>query len=552
MRLTAQRFSWFLLTPALCLLSACRQNVPPKIQPLPQDPWVKVYFNQNQAIEYTENDRDLTRPGDNLESLILETIASAKIRVDVAVQELRLPEIARALAYRHRSGVKVRVILENSYSRPWSDYTEAEIAQMSGQESDRAKDGRRRIDANGDGRLSPSEIRQRDALVILREAGVPVLDDTADGSKGSGLMHHKFVVADDRTVIVTSANFTGSDIHGDIDKPASRGNANNLLRINSPQLAALFSREFNAMWGDGVGGKTDSLFGVQKPPRGVQTVLLGNNRISVQFSPTSTQIPWKQTVNGTISRTLERASGSIDLALFVFSEQGIANTLAMRHQQGTPVRALIDPSFAYRDYSEGLDLLGVALANKNCQYEAGNSPWQKPIEMVGIPLLPPGDKLHHKFAAIDTRITIAGSHNWSAAANTQNDETLLIVESSTVAAHFQREFDRLYTHATLGIPEKVQQKIRDRQQHCPAIVQKTPATSPNTAPNLTASNLNEKINLNTATLQELETLPGVGPALAQKIVAARQQQPFTSLDDLDRVPGIGTSKLAALRDRVTW
>ncbi|MGB6166148.1 MAG: ComEA family DNA-binding protein [Geitlerinemataceae cyanobacterium] len=60
------------------------------------------------------------------------------------------------------------------------------------------------------------------------------------------------------------------------------------------------------------------------------------------------------------------------------------------------------------------------------------------------------------------------------------------------------------------------------------------------------------MNLNTATVQELETLPGVGPALAQQIVAARQQQPFASLDDLDRVPGIGPSKLAALRDRVTW
>lgn len=552
MRWTAQRFSCSLLTSALCLLSACRQAVSPKLEPLPQDPWVKVYFNQNQAAQYTEGDRvaspienrDLTRPGDNLEQLILETIVNAQIRVDVAVQELRMPEIARALADRHRSGVKVRIILENSYSRPWSDYTEAQIAQMSGQEGDRAQDGRRRIDTNGDGRLSPAEIRQQDALVILRDAGVPVLDDTADGSKGSGLMHHKFVVADNRTVIVTSANFTGSDLHGDLDKPASRGNANNLLRITSPQLATLFSREFNFMWGDGVGGKTNSQFGVQKPPRGMQTILLGNNRISVQFSPTSTQIPWEQSVNGTIARTLARASQSADLALFVFSEQGIADTLAIRHQQGTSVRALIDPSFVYRDYSEGLDLLGVALANRNCQYEAGNRPWQQPIETVGVPLLPPGDKLHHKFAVMDTRVTITGSHNWSAAANTQNDETLLIVENPTVAAHFQREFDRLYTDATLGIPEKVKQKIRDRQQNCPTIVQKTPTQ--------TATHSNAKVNLNTATLPELETLPGVGPALAQKIVATRQQHPFASLEDLDRVPGIGTSKREALRDRVTW
>lgn len=542
MRWTAQRFSYFLLTAALCLLGACRQPKPPKLEPLPQDPWVKVYFNQNQAAQYTEEDRDLTRPGDDLEQVIVETITNAKIRVDVAVQELRMPEIARALVSRHRSGVKVRMILENSYTRPWSDYTEAEIARMSGPDGDRAIEGRRRIDTNRDGRLSPAEIRQQDALVILREAGVPVLDDTADASKGSGLMHHKFVVADHRTVIVTSANFTGSDLHGDVDKPASRGNANNLLRIESPQLATLFSREFDLMWGDGVGGKADSRFGVQKPPRGMQTIAVGNNRIWVQFSPTSSQIPWEHSVNGAIARALARASQSVNLALFVFSEQAIADTLAMRHQQGIPIRVLIDPSFIYRDYSEGLDLLGVALASGNCQYEVGNRPWQHPIDTVGVPLLPPGDKLHHKFATIDDRLTITGSHNWSAAANTQNDETLLIVENPTVAAHFQREFHRLYAHATLGIPEKIQQKIRDRQQQCPTIAHKT----------LTPIPTESRVNLNTATLSELETLPGIGPGLAQKIVAAREQKPFTSLEDLDRVSGIGISKREALRDRVIW
>ena len=46
------------------------------------------------------------------------------------------------------------------------------------------------------------EIASGDALAIVRSAGVPVIDDTADGSKGSGLMHHKFVVIDGKTVTV--------------------------------------------------------------------------------------------------------------------------------------------------------------------------------------------------------------------------------------------------------------------------------------------------------------------------------------------------------------
>jgi len=59
------------------------------------------------------------------------------------------------------------------------------------------------------------------------------------------------------------------------------------------------------------------------------------------------------------------------------------------------------------------------------------------------------------------------------------------------------------------------------------------------------------VNLNTATLEELETLDGVGPATAQKILDWRQQNGgFRSVDDLGEVPGIGPKKLAALRDKV--
>ncbi|WP_236630435.1 phospholipase D-like domain-containing protein, partial [Aphanizomenon flos-aquae] len=87
----------------------------------------------------------------------------------------------------------------------------------------------------------------------------------ADGSKGSSLMHHKFVIVDDRFVIITSANFTLSDTFGDFTDPSSLGNTNNLLKIDSSELATLLTEEFNIIWGDGVGGKPDSKFGVTKP-----------------------------------------------------------------------------------------------------------------------------------------------------------------------------------------------------------------------------------------------------------------------------------------------
>lgn len=60
------------------------------------------------------------------------------------------------------------------------------------------------------------------------------------------------------------------------------------------------------------------------------------------------------------------------------------------------------------------------------------------------------------------------------------------------------------------------------------------------------------VNLNTATVAQLDALDGVGPVTAQKIVAYRQQHGgFGSVSQLDQVPGIGPKKLASLRPLVT-
>jgi competence protein ComEA len=59
------------------------------------------------------------------------------------------------------------------------------------------------------------------------------------------------------------------------------------------------------------------------------------------------------------------------------------------------------------------------------------------------------------------------------------------------------------------------------------------------------------VDLATASAQQLEHLPGIGPALAGRIVEHRDQHGFRSVDELVRVRGIGPRTLAALRARVT-
>ncbi len=548
---TLWRLCWLLLL--TIGLAFCGQQeeeqpqLPISLIPLPQDPLLQVYFNQSLTSSYTEPYRQQTRAGDDLEKLVMDAIATAESTVDVAVQEFRLPGIARVLGDRQRSGVKVRLIVEHMYSRPWSDYKAPELAKLPERERDRYQEFVQLADTDKDGKLSTDEINKNDALLIIKNSGIPIIDDTADGSKGSGLMHHKFVVIDGKTVIVTSANFTTSDVHGDFKTPVSRGNANNLLKIENIELAQLFTQEFNIMWGDGAGGKPDSKFGVKKPFRPMQKVRVGDTTVTVQFSPTSQTLPWEKSVNSLINQNLGIAKKSVNLALFVFSAQRLANTLEIEARRGVAVRALIDSNFIYRSYSEGLDMMGATLI-ENCQLEADNRPWKQPLTTVGVPALPMGDRLHHKFGVVDANTVLTGSHNWSEAANHGNDETLLAIDSPVVAAHFEREFDRLYKGAILGIPARIKQRIDAKKKECDSLqaVSKSSLAQPPTAAS------KKLVDLNAATEEELETLPGVGPKLAERIITAREKQPFESWEDVERLEGVGKKTVEKWRDRVTF
>ncbi len=60
-----------------------------------------------------------------------------------------------------------------------------------------------------------------------------------------------------------------------------------------------------------------------------------------------------------------------------------------------------------------------------------------------------------------------------------------------------------------------------------------------------------RININTATLEELDKLEGIGPVIAERIILYREKNPFSSIEQIMNVKGIGKKKYDAIKDSIT-
>ena len=97
--------------------------------------------------------------------------------------------------------------------------------------------------------------------------------------------------------------------------------------------------------------------------------------------------------------------------------------------------------------------------------------------------------------------------------------------------------------AKAGVPARVISSIRSKVR-----VGESAAAKSRSGSATEAKAKSEKVNLNTADAGALEQLPGIGPAHAKAIIAAR---PFKSVDDLEKVKGLGKARFDALKDLVT-
>lgn len=155
-------------------------------------------------------------------------------------------------------------------------------------------------------------------------------------------------------------------------------------------------------------------------------MLVGATPVTVLFAPIVAAIPTRGLL--VLEKLLSGSRKQLDLALFVLSEQRLADVMARLQGQGVAIRLLADPGFANRAFSEVLDLLGTQLPDHRCGVEAANR--------LGSA---PGECRHTTPGQRRQTAPQAGYHRQShrnhrllqlePSAAHQNDETLLVFES---------------------------------------------------------------------------------------------------------------------------
>ncbi len=337
---------------------------PPCLSQLPQKP-IQAFFSKNC------DDPSLCpcSPAD-LGEVIGETIEAATSTVDLCVMELQDFSVSGALVKAAGNGAKVRTILDDEYADP-TGY----------------------------------------AVADLLEAGIPVVND-GDGR----IMHSKFVVVDEATVIVSSANFSSFD---------SLSNANNLVVFQSAALAGIFTTRFNQFWASG------SFHEVKNPgPFGAS---FSGIDVEVLFGPHWAPID-------RLVEAIEEAEEAIHFSIFAFTLEEVKEALLSRCGE--------------------VEILGVydwgQAANNDSVASKG---WCASAHVKAADVQPsPGvsaeygfRKLHHKLLIVDPGTTsglvLTGSTNWSYSAATKNDEVMITIRAPEVVSAFESEFQARYAEA---------------------------------------------------------------------------------------------------------
>ncbi len=297
--------------------------------------------------------------------------------LDGAFFSIGVDNVTEALCRAARRGVKVRLVTEKEYYE------------------------------------TPDGTALRPMIQKLKAAGIDVLPDDR-----GGLMHDKFLVANGQTVWTGSYNITEGGTHHE---------NNNAMRIESPELARIYTHEFDKMY-------VHKNFGVDKPtndnPADDHPILrrakLGDAEVEAYFSPfMSAQKGSKQAILDEIAK----ARHSIQFMAFSFHDDDIGAAMLAKAGKGVKVEGVFEKSQASIRTSEYKVM--------NPQEAAMNG--NLDVRIDTNPAL-----MHHKVIIVDDHTLIMGSFNFSSNAQETNDENMLVFRNAPdLVKKYRDEFKRI-------------------------------------------------------------------------------------------------------------
>lgn len=246
----------------------------------------------------------------------------------------------------------------------------------------------------------------------------------------AGLMHNKFFLFDtesadpnDPLIWTGSTNLTSGQINTD---------ANNVIIVQDQSLARAFKIEFEEMWGS-TGVNPDDVkarFGSTKKNNTPHEFIINGKRVECYFSPTDG-------ANSQIMQHINTTNNDVNIATMLLTRDDIASAIAASKAAGNVVNMLTDKS-GNNASTVNATLLPALGSTNYVFYPTG----------LGI--------MHNKYMIIDQGdptsdpMVLTGSHNWSAAADNDNDENTLIIHDATIANIYYQNFVKLFT-ASSGV-----------------------------------------------------------------------------------------------------
>ena len=343
---------------------------------------INVYFNR--SVDTTLANGENAIGNYNFQTKLKQRIDAAQYSIDMALYSFNdLTQIKDALINAKLRGVKIRFVYDS---------------------------------------------RNNQALVNdLIAAGIPMIKRT----NTSGLMHNKFFIFDHRLgasstddwVWTGSTNITNDQFYDD---------ANNVIEIQDQTLAAIFTREFEEMWGSAadIPISSRSKFGSAKTNNVPHITNVNGIRIEPYFSPGDNG---SATIQNLINTNFDY---DCYFSIYAFTDYNIANRMKARYNPS--LNRYVKGVF-HRDTSGGVfrEMKGY-----------GPFAWNPAADVVidyAEPYL-----LHHKYMIIDPLHTSSnpvvetGSYNYSNNANNDNDENFLLVYNARAANLYLQEWYKRY------------------------------------------------------------------------------------------------------------